>query len=575
MTIADLEPAAPARLERGSNGRLWRIREQPDLEPFAGAEWPSLVSMLLAHRAASTLEEAIEYLGEPRELTDPLLMPNLEVAVERLARACRSGETVAVFGDYDVDGVTSATILVEGLRGLGAHPLPYLPHRFTEGYGPNSAAIRWLHGEGATLLVTADCGTSAVEEVDVANELGMDVLILDHHTAPSVLPDALAIVNPKLVGSEYGSEPAACGVAYKVVHDLHDSMGAAYDPEPHRALVALGTICDLAPLLSENRDLVRVGLEALRRSQRPGLRALAAEAGADLDECDPDMCGWVLGPRINAAGRMDHARLALDLMLTEDPAEAKRLAMKLEELNRQRRAQTQDALALASELLSPEEQAGPLLVVATPDISSGIVGLAASRLVDQYHRPAIVMQLVDGEGRASCRSIAGFDITALLQRHPDLFKRFGGHRAAAGFTIEASRLDELRARLIEDAGERIDLTTLAPTIEVDAELPLHAVNGDLLQWLQRLGPHGQGNPAPTFMSPSVLVREARAVGQDGSHLQFTLKEGAVTWRAISFGNAAVAVPAGEYADIVYTFRRDNLRGTLQLEVLDLRPAASG
>jgi single-stranded-DNA-specific exonuclease len=502
-------------------------------------------------------------------------MPNLDVAVERLANACRAGETVAVFGDYDVDGVTSATILVEGLRGLGARPIPYLPHRFTEGYGPNAAAVRWLHGEGATLLVTADCGTSAIEEVAVANELGMEVIVLDHHAEPSVLPDALAIVNPKLAGSDYGSEPAACGVSYKVVHDLYDRLGAEYDPDPHRALVALGTICDLAPLLSENRDLVRVGLDALRRTRRPGLLALAAEAGAKLDECDPDMCGWVFGPRLNAAGRMDHARHALDLLLTDDPTEAKRLARKLEELNRQRRAQTQDALALASELLTPEERAGPLLVVATTEISSGIVGLAASRLVEQYHRPAIVMQLVDGEGRASCRSIAEFDITALLQRHPDLFKRFGGHRAAAGFTIEAGRLDELRARLVADAAERLDLETLAPTIEVDAALPLHTVNGELLRWLQRLGPHGQGNPTPTFMSRSVEVRDARTVGQDGSHLQFTLKEGRVTWRAISFGNAAFAVPEGERADIVYTFRRDNLRGTLQLEVLDLRPAAHG
>ncbi|MEZ4502745.1 MAG: single-stranded-DNA-specific exonuclease RecJ [Dehalococcoidia bacterium] len=577
MTIADTTAqgagAAPrARLLHGSNGRLWHIREQPDLRAFAGAEWPPLISTLLAHRDAESLAEAEAYLGEPQELTDPQLMPNLDVAVARLASACRAGETVAVFGDYDVDGVTSATILVEGLRALGARPVPYLPHRFTEGYGPNVGAVRHLRGLGATLLVTADCGTSAVEEVAVANELGMEVIILDHHVAPSVLPDALAIVNPKLTGSEYGSEPAACGVAYKVVHDLHDRLGAAYDPAPHRALVALGTICDLAPLVSENRDLVRIGLEALQQTRRPGLVALAAEAGVKLEECDPEMCGWALGPRINAAGRMDHARIALELMLAEDATEAKHLAMRLEELNRQRRAQTQDALTLASELLSEEEKAGPLLVVATPDISSGIVGLAASRLVEQYHRPAIVMQLVEGEGRASCRSIPGFDITALLQRHGDLFKRFGGHRAAAGFTIDASRLAELRARLVADAGERLDVSTLAPTIEVDAELPLHTVNGDLLRWLQRLGPHGQGNPAPTFLSPSVEVRETRTVGQDGSHLQFTLKEGRVTWRAISFRNAEFAVPAGERADIVYTFRRDNLRGTLQLEVLDLRPA---
>jgi single-stranded-DNA-specific exonuclease len=569
----DPPPASPARIERGSNGRLWRIREQPDLTAFAGAAWPPLVSVLLAHREARTLHEATEYLGPPRELTDPALMPDLDVAVTRLARACREHEAVGIIGDYDVDGITSTTILVEGLSALGAHPLPYLPHRFTEGYGPNVGAVRHLRERGATVLVTADCGTSAVEEVALANELGMDVLILDHHAVPEVVPEALALVNPKLTHSEYGSEPAACGVAYKVIHDLHDRLGAPYDPSKHRALVALGTVCDLAPLVNENRDLVRLGLEALVRTRRPGLRALAAEARVNLDEADPDMCGWALGPRLNAAGRLDHARHALELLLTTDDGRARELAAYLEELNRRRRDDTQEAVERASGLLSPADLAGPLLIAADEAISSGIVGLVASRLVERHHRPAIVMQLADGEGRASCRSIPGFDIIALLRRHHDLFLKHGGHRAAAGFTIEAARLPELRQRLIADAATRLDATALAPSIDVDAILPLHEVNGELLRWLGRLGPHGQGNPAPTFMSPNVEVRDTRAVGKDGSHLQFQLREGRVTWRAISFGNAEFAVPSGERADVVYTFRRDNLRGTLQLEVLDLRPAS--
>jgi len=564
--------AEPARIEAGSGGRRWRIREQPDLAVFAGAAWPPLVSTLLWHREARTVEDGVDYLGDPHELLDPALMPDLHVAVDRLAKACLGREVVAVLGDYDVDGVTSTTILVEGLSQLGARPLSYLPHRFTEGYGPNANAVRFLHGQGATVLVTADCGTSAVAEVALANELGMDVLILDHHTVPEELPDALALVNPKLTHSEYGSEPAACGVAYKVIHDLFDRLGVPYDPSEHRALVALGTICDLAPLVSENRDLVRIGLEALARSRRLGLQALAAEARVNLEEVDPDMCGWALGPRLNAAGRMDHAQHALELLLTTDEWQAKQLAMKLEELNRQRREETQLAFQRAAELLGPEGGRGPLVVVADEAISSGIVGLVASRLVEQYHRPSIVMQLADGEGRASCRSIPDFDITALLRRHPDLFKRFGGHRAAAGFTIDAARLEELRDRLTEDAGTCLDVTALAPTIEIDTELPLHLVNGDLLRWLGRLGPHGQSNPSPTFLSRSVEIRRSRAVGKDGSHLQFQLKEGRVTWSAISFRNAEFAVPDGERADIVYTFRRDNLRGTLQLEVLDLRPA---
>jgi single-stranded-DNA-specific exonuclease len=522
--------------------------------------------------------EAVHYLGEPGELTDPALMPNLDVAVERLGRACDAGETVAVFGDFDVDGLTSTTILTEGLRDLGARPLPYVPDRFTEGYGPNPDAVRALHGEGASVLVTADCGTSAVAEVELANELGMDVIVIDHHSVPDAVPDALALVNPKLGGSQYGSEPAAVGVAHKVVHDLYARRGHDYDAEEHHALVALGTVCDLAPLLAENRDLVRIGMRGLARSKRPGLRALAAAAKVDLTEADPAMCGWTLGPRINAAGRMEHARIALDLLLTDSETEAERLAAQLDALNRRRRTETVEALELADELLTPEQREAPLLMVASEAISQGIVGLVAARLVERFHRPAIAMQIRDGGvsgqmAHGSCRSIAPFDITALLRRHADLFERYGGHRAAAGFSLEASRLPEARERLVADAAAHLTPEDLTPTLEVEAELPLHAVNGELLRWLHRLGPHGQGNPTPAFLGRGVRIEDSRAVGADGSHLQFTLREGRVTWRAIAFGNAAHAVPDGDLADIVYTFRRDDLRGTLQLEVLDLRPAA--
>ena len=565
-------PATPERILDGSGDRRWRVRAAPDLAGFRGAEWPPLISQLLAHRGNGGVEQAQRYLAAPDELTDPALMPNLDVAVERLARACRDGETVAIFGDFDVDGVTATAVLVEALGDLGARPLPYLPDRFSEGYGPNVDAIRALRAQGATLLVTADCGTSAVVELAEANERGMDVIVIDHHTAPDELPQALAIVNPKLDGSAYGSEPAAVGVAYKVVHALHTRLERPYDAQPHRALVALGTVCDMVPMLAENRDLVRLGLPALAGSERPGLHALAEAAGVRLGDVDPDMCGWVLGPRLNAAGRLEHARLALDLLLTDSETEAHSLAQRLEELNRRRRDQTAAAVELAGELLTPEQREASLLFVATPDISSGVVGLVAARLAEEHRRPAIVMELAGGEGRASCRSIDGFDITALLRRHEPLFQRFGGHRAAAGFTIDASRADEARAALVADADERLDRASLAPTLEVEAELSLHAVNGELLRWLMRLGPHGVDNPAPVFLAQGERVQQGRAVGADGSHLQFTVRAGSVTWRAIAFGKAEHAVPDGERADIVYTFRRDDFRGGLQLDVLDLRPA---
>ncbi len=569
-----------ARLEtdlEGSGGRRWRILPTPDLTGFAdaGDGLPPLMRVLLAHRGVTRTDQARAYLGSPGELTDPALMPNLDIAVERLEAACRTGERVAILGDFDVDGITSTTILTEGLRDLGADPLPYIPHRFTEGYGPNVEAIRGFAEQGATVLVTADCGTSSVDEIDEANRLGIDVLVIDHHTVPERLPAALALVNPKLGGSEYGSEPAAVGVAYKVIHDLYERIGRPYDPDPHRALVALGTVCDLAPMVAENRDLVRLGMGALRRSQRPGLLALAEVAGTNLEDATPDTCGWVLGPRLNAAGRMDHARHALELLLAEDDATAARLAKKIDALNLERRESTVAAFEQATELLSPEDRAAPLLIVASETISAGIVGLVASNLVSEFYRPAIAMQVRDGEGRASCRSIDGFDISALLRRHEDLFDRFGGHRAAAGFTVASERIPELRERLITDAATLLDPADLVPTIPIDCELRLGEVNGRVLQWLGLLGPHGIGNPTPTFLARDVTIEDTRLVGRDGQHLQFTLREGAVTWRAISFGNADHEVPPGEAADIVYTFKRDDFmgQGALQLEVLDLRPAS--
>jgi single-stranded-DNA-specific exonuclease len=569
--------ARPETNLEGSGGRRWRILPTPELNGFAdaGDGLPQLMRVLLAHRRVTSTDQARAYLGSPGDLTDPALMPNLDIAVDRLEAACRAGERVAILGDFDVDGVTSTTILTEGLRDLGADPLPYIPHRFTEGYGPNAAAIRGFAEQGATVLVTADCGTSSVDEIDVANELGLDVLVIDHHTVPERLPAALALVNPKLGGSEYGSEPAAVGVAYKVIHDLYERIGRPYNPDPHRALVALGTVCDLAPMVAENRDLVRLGMGALRASRRPGLLALAEIAGIDLEEATPDTCGWVLGPRLNAAGRMDHAKHALELLLTQDEATAQRLAKKIDTFNLERREQTAAAVEQARELLSPEDRAAPLIIVASPTISAGIVGLVASNLVGEFYRPAIAMQLLGDEGRASCRSIDGFDITALLRRHEDLFDRFGGHRAAAGFTVAVDRIPELRERLIADAAVFLDTSTLVPTIPIDCELSLAEVNGRVLQWLGLLGPHGIGNPTPTFLARDVTIEETRLVGREGQHLQFTLREGAVTWRAISFGNADHEVPPGEQADIVYTFKRDDFmgRGALQLEVLDLRPAS--
>ncbi|MCY4640332.1 MAG: single-stranded-DNA-specific exonuclease RecJ [Chloroflexi bacterium] len=563
------------RLVRGSGGRLWRLPGTVDLSPLHGAPWPRLLSRLLLQRGVRSLEQARALIDTPAAPGRPADLPQIDRAVARLASACEGAEHVAVFGDYDVDGLTSTAILVETLSALGARPLAYLPHRTREGYGPNAAAIQELARRGASLLVTADCGTSAVDEVAQAHALGMETVILDHHAIPRELPPAIAIVNPRLDSATEGTEPAACGIAYAVAHRLHEKLGAPYDPDPHQALAALGTICDLAPLVGANRDLVRSGLAALGRSRRPGLHALAEIAGSSLQESTADLCGWVLGPRLNAAGRMEHPQLALDLLLAPGPAEAEPLARRLEELNARRRSETQEAREHLAALLDEEERAAPLLIAASPAIAAGLAGPLASRLVDDHGRPAIVIHLSDGAGRASCRSIPGFDITELLGRHGDLFLSYGGHRAAAGFSIDERRLPELRRRLIADAADRLDPEMLTPTIEVDAALPLHDVTPQLLGWLDRLAPHGTGNPIPTFVAPKVRVASARSIGRDGSHLRFTARSGGASWRAIAFGKAEHEVPPGTPADLVYRFRADRRSGELELDVLDLRPSRVG
>ena len=499
-------------------------------------------------------------------------LPDLEKAVERLSRACREGENVAVFGDYDVDGITSAALLYENLTALGAKVLPYLPHRDSEGYGLNNAAVDSLHALGATLLVTADCGTSSVDEVATARNHGMDVVILDHHTVPPLLPAALAIVNPKRDPNS-SAEPSAGGICYYVLRALREAMGFAENDSAMLELAALSTVCDLAPMVGGNRTLVREGLRAIAKTERPGLRALMEVARIDPAAVDTDTFGFALGPRINAAGRMAHARLAFDLLVSTDETEAREIAAELDRLNQQRRQATEDALELADELIVDETDA-PLLMVGHENLPAGIVGLVASKLVETYYRPSFVYQRGEDESTASARSIREFDVTdALRSCPPELFVRFGGHRMAAGFTAKNENLPEIKERLIAHAAELLAGQDLTPALEIDAELPLKELRGEEIRWLDRLAPHGIENPVPTFLSRGVLVRGLRSVGKDGDHLKLKLKDGAVSWPAIAFRQHGEGIAEGTLIDLVWTLTSDNYRQDgLELNVLDLRPA---
>jgi len=560
-----------------ATGRRWRLRGRfPDGE-LEGAPYPALVRHLLWHRGLRSAEGARRFMEGPPAEYDPLLLPDIEPALSRLREAANGGERVAVYGDFDVDGVTSCAILVEGLRALGADAVAYIPDRFTEGYGVNCAALDRLRAEGAGLILTADCGTSSITEVAHARGLGMDVVVLDHHSVPPQLPAAIAIVNPKRPDSRYPeAELATAGLAYKLMGALNESMGRGGDGERWLDLVALGTVADVAPLLNENRWLLKRGLERLARSERPGLRALMEASGIKAANVDAEAIAYGLAPRLNAAGRLKHARLALELLLERDEGEALRRAEELTALNRERQEQTAAAMALAAELLETDgDPSAPLIFLGHEDIPSGIVGLVAGRLAEERYRPAVVYERGAEASRASCRSIPEFDITSALRGCSELLERFGGHRAAAGFTARNEMLPALRDGLLRQAATELAAVELVASIDIDAALALGALRGNAISLLSRMAPFGQGNPEPTFLSRGVEVLERRTMGEDGRHLRLKLGDrhsdgGRVAWPAVAFGLGEADVREGQRLDVVYSLAADRGgHGGLELRVKDV------
>jgi single-stranded-DNA-specific exonuclease len=564
--------------------RRWRLRSSAPAEGLARSPFPPLIRRLLAQRGVTNEDEAARFLFlEPWPKADPLLLPGVQPAAERLAQAVARGETVAVFGDFDVDGITAAALVTEALRELGATALPYIPDRFREGYGLNVSAIADLAGRGAGLLVAADCGTSSIAEVAEANRLGMDVVVLDHHAIPPELPASLALVNPKL-GDGCGphADLASVGVAYQTVAALHRAIDRPWEEDRFLDLVAIGTVGDLVPLVGENRHLVKLGLAALQNTGRPGLRALMATTGARPGAMDVESIAYGLAPRLNAAGRLAHAEASLRLLLTTSDSEGQALAAQLNSLNQERQRQTEQAVALATELLAIEDPEGslPLIFIAHPDIPQGIAGLVASRLLDERYRPAVVCQTGEGQSRASCRSIPEFDMVGALRRQEKLLVRFGGHRLAAGFTVANDNLPALKRALLEHADETLLGVELSPALDIDAELPLARLRGEEIRWLQSFAPHGQGNPEPVFLSRGVLVAEARSIGNEGRHLRLKLRDGAVTWPAVGFDLGELAIEPGQRANVVYSLIVDRRGGdahsagsgkALELRVKDLAP----
>ena len=539
---------------------------------------PKLVALILENRGVGSNAEAQRFLGgRDSGFSDPFRIPGFETSLTLLREALAARRSISVYGDFDVDGITSTAILTETLRDLGGEVTPYIPHRGREGYGLNIRAIDSLADRGVEVLVTCDCGTTANSEVEHARGLGMEVVVVDHHIPPALLPETNALLNPKLPHQDELTEFATAGLAFRLAEALYESQGRDFPEDRYAELAALGTVADMVPLVDENRELVRRGLSAMADSTRPGLLSLIEVAGAKASAVTSETIAFGLAPRINAAGRLADARLALDLLLTRDESEAQALAASIDTLNKERQRMTLAAQKLALEITQSRPDA-PLTVVGHADFHQGIIGLVASRLVEALGRPAAVYQRGDVESRGSCRSIPAYDITAGLRSCGDLFERFGGHKQAGGFTIRNERLDEMERRFVEHAARQLEGHELAPSLEIDTEWPLNELRSQEIRWLNKLEPHGQGNPDPTLLSRKVTVVEAKTVGADDAHMRLKLKSGAVSWPAIAFRWEGELPEAGSCVDVVYSLSADSYGpsdngGALQLTVLDMAPAS--
>ncbi|MBI2861283.1 MAG: single-stranded-DNA-specific exonuclease RecJ, partial [Chloroflexi bacterium] len=509
--------------------RRWALKARTPLDAAADlAKWSPLLTHLLQVRGfLATLDDIQAFLApEGGSLRDPLELPDMQTAIERIRYALQRDEWIGLYGDYDVDGITALAVLSETLSALGAEVVIHIPDRNAEGYGLHVAALRKLREQGVSLVIALDCGTNAVSEVAAAKGLGMDFVVVDHHEVTGPLAPAVAVINPKRPDSQYSFDGlATVGLAYKLAQAL---MGADWEDARFgglTALVALGTVADVVPLLGENRALVKRGLVALRATVRIGLQRLIARSGLNAEDLDEEAIAFALAPRLNAAGRMAQAKVAYRLLLTNSEAEAEELADKLEAWNRQRQELTAAMLADAQQQVLAQEPVPEVLVVASPSFHIGVVGLVASRLVDEFARPAIVLEQRGEEYRGSARSVPGVDITALLAQCQGELTRFGGHAAAAGLALPVERLGRFRERLLAAAAAAMPKEVPAQVIAIDAALALERVGWPTYQTVRSFAPFGEGNPEPLFLSRKVRVWDARPAGHDGKHLRLRLSAG--------------------------------------------------
>ena len=544
-------------------------KDLPDLDP--------ILAQVLWARGFKRPEQVNAFLSYAGEIGNPFDLPDALLAVERLRHAIDEREPIVVYGDFDVDGVCATVVMVSALRQLGGLVTPYIPDRFSESYGLNRPALRKLHDQGARLVVSVDCGVRSVDEVAFASSLGLDMIITDHHSVPEQLPAALAVIDAKRPDSRYAfRDLAGVGVAYRLVDALCrvDSRVSGpsqkrLEPEHYLDLVALGTIADIVPLLGENRLLAQRGLERIRKAPRPGIAALMRVADCDPAQVDDQAIGFRLGPRLNAAGRLEHASLAYDLLMSESEQDADRLAEKLDQLNQQRRRLLEEQIETAQKQLgdAPPDR---LVFVADPTFHEGIVGLIASRLTDAFYLPSLVMRRGEKTTRGSARSIVGLNVTHALDACADLLIRYGGHELAAGFSLRTRDLDALRERLEGYCAKQLQPETLSRRTEVDTIVKTEQLKATTPAALASMAPFGEGNPHPALATLGLSLSHIRAVGQDGAHVRLQVADQQRRcWSAIAFRQGALvdSFTVGDTVDLVYRPQLNEWQGVTSLQLV--------
>jgi len=538
-----------------------------------------LIAQILVNRGLAVPAEAASFLSPKlAQLKDPFEIPNIEAAAKRVLLARERGEKVVVYGDYDVDGVSGTVILVHALKFLGLDVSYYIPHRYGEGYGLSVDSVRKIAEAGAKLIVTVDCGISSVAEVAEANKLGLDVVVTDHHNLPDKLPAAFAIVNPKqIVGDHPSKHLAGAGVAFKFAWALLRAAGtneSAYLTSL-LDLAALGTISDVVPLTRENRIIAVGGLNLIGQRKRLGVKHLA-EAASLSGKISVNHIYFGLAPRINAAGRLEHASKSVELLLSDDPRQAGELARELGRINvRRQELGSSIKAAVFSSLTDAFVEENKLILLSGRDWHPGVIGIVASQVVEAFARPTVLIGVSDGVGRGSARSVEGLNIFGLLNTCRDLFVNFGGHEGAAGFEIVAENIPVFRDRLKAEVDERIKPEDLVPKIEIDAELLPAQISLNLIKSLDVLAPHGEGNPAPSFMMCGLSLSDFKKVGKTGKHLKAWFNKDGIDLEAIGFGMGDLNSPhlsVGNYYDIAFNLESNEYNGfeKAQLSLIDIK-----